>query len=97
MAKCGGSTNLDPKLKDITTVVLSWHFQFPAFCYEVWNVNFYTSFKYQAYLSVYGNYGLEPVWLPLRSNACSTYLLVLRFKQRRQLPMQVVLLFAAKS
>ena len=38
MAKCGGSTNLEPKLKDITTVVLSWHFQFPAFCYEVWNL-----------------------------------------------------------
>jgi len=39
-----------------------------------WHVNFYTSFKYQAYPSLYGNYGLEPVWLPLRSNACSTYL-----------------------
>jgi len=32
-------------------------------------VNFYTSFKYQAWLPLHGNYGLEPVWLPLRSNA----------------------------
>jgi len=47
------------------------------------SVNFYTSFKYQAYPSVYGNYGLEPIRLPLRSNACSTYLLVVGFMQSR--------------
>jgi len=44
-------------------------------------VNFYTSFMYQAWLLMQGNYGLEPVWLPLRPNACSTYFLVLRIVQ----------------
>jgi len=47
---------------------------FSVLCFSSTLAQVFTTRGPEAWLPSHGSYGLEPVWLPLRSTACSTYL-----------------------